>query len=111
MAMKQMPIDQYGYYAFVEPFAGGYYEVGEKEKAREILKKLMKKYQGNLTYFKTFSATEQNDYYVDIVTDIERYRGLLEVMKDRGDKEFYEANKKDFNSYNTMFKRFERDNE
>lgn len=111
LAMKEMPIDQYGYYAFVEPFAGGYYEVGEKEKAREILKKLIKKYQENLTYFKTFSATEQNDYYVDIVTDIERYRGLLEVMRDRGDKEFYEASKKDFNSYNTMFKRFERDNE
>ena len=111
LAMKNMPIDQFGFYTFVEPFAGGYYEVGEKEKAREILTKLSKKYQESLRYFKNFNASEQNDMYVDIVTDIERYRSLIQTMKDRGDLEFYEKNKKVFNDYNTMFKRFGRDNE
>ena len=111
LAMKNMPIDQFGFYTFVEPFAGGYYEVGEKEKARAILTQLSKKYQENLKYFKNFSATEQNDLYVDIVTNIERYRSLVQTMKDRGDMEFYETNRKIFNDYNTMFKRFGRDNE
>ena len=111
LAMKNMPIDEFGFYTFVEPFAGGYYEVGEKEKAREILTRLSKKYQENLTFFKNFSPTDQNDMYVDIVTSIERYRSLIQTMKDRGDAEFYEKNKKVFNDYNTMFKRFGRENE
>ncbi|HEU4497167.1 MAG TPA: hypothetical protein VFR70_08970, partial [Flavobacterium sp.] len=109
LAMRKMPIEQFGYYTFLEPFASGYYEIGEKEKARDILKRVVKKYQENLTYYKTFSALEQEDHYIDIVTDIERYRSLLEIMKDRGDKEFYEANKKTFNSYNALFKQFKRD--
>ena len=33
----------------VEPFAGGYYEVGEKAKAHELLERLMTKYKENLT--------------------------------------------------------------
>lgn len=110
LAMKEMPIDEFGFYTFLEPFAGGYYEVGEKQKAREILTKVSKKYQESLTHFKTYSIVDQEDHYIDIVTDIERYRSLLEVMKDRGDVEFYEQNKKTFNSYNAMFKQFKREN-
>ena len=110
LAMKQMPIDEFGFYTFLEPFAGGYYEVGEKQKARDILTKVSKKYQESLTHFKTYSMAAQEDHYIDIVTDIERYRSLLDVMKDRGDAEFYEQNKKTFNSYNAMFKQFQRKN-
>lgn len=110
MAMKEMPIDQFGFYTFLEPFAGGYYEVGEKQKARDILTKVSKKYQESLTHFKTYSIQAQEDHYIDIVTDIERYRGLINVMKDRGDLEFYEQNKKTFNTYNAMFKQFQREN-
>lgn len=110
LAMKEMPIDQFGFYTFLEPFAGGYYEVGEKQKARDILTKVSKKYQESLTHFKTYTFAKQEDHYIDIVTDIERYRSLLEVMKDRGDLEFYEQNKKTFNSFNAMFKQFKREN-
>lgn len=110
LAMKKMPIDQFGFYTFVEPFASGYYEVGEQAKARDILNKLSKKYQENLTYYKGLKATEQNDMYVDIVTDIERYRALLDIMK-RYDKDFFNTNKTKFNSYNKMFERFGRDME
>jgi hypothetical protein len=110
LAMKEMPIDEFGFYTFLEPFAGGYYEVGEKQKARDILTKVTKKYQESLTHFKTYNAAEQEDHYIDIVSDIERYRSLLDVMKDRGDAEFYEQNKKTFNSYNAMFKQFRREN-
>jgi hypothetical protein len=111
LAMQKMPLEYYGYYTMVEPFAGGYYEVKEKQKARALLTQLMQKYQENLKYYNTLDAYGQNALYSDIVTDIERYRGLLQVMKDRGDNEFYEKNKITFNSYNKMFKRFDRDNE
>ncbi len=111
LAMTKMPVDYYGYYSLLDPFAGGYYEVGEKEKARQLLEKLMTKYKENLTYYRGLRPSEQSNLAIDIITDIERFRGLLEVMKDRGDMEFYNKNKPIFNSYNGMFERFGRDNE
>ncbi len=111
LAMEKMPVQYYGYYSLLDPFAGGYYEIGEKQKARKLLEELMTKYKENLTFYKGMKASEQSDLVIDIITDIERYRGLLEVMKDRGDLEFYNKNKPIFNSYNRMFERFGRDNE
>jgi len=111
LAMTKMPVDYYGYYSLVDPFAGGYYEVGEKQKARELLDHLMTKYKENLTFYKGLSIGEQSTLAIDIITDIERYRGLLQVMKDRGDMEYYNKNKPVFNSYNTIFHRFGRDDE
>lgn len=109
LAMDKMPMEYYGFYTMVEPFAGGYYEVGEKEKARTILSKLIKKYQENLTYFTGLKTSEQNDMAVEIITNIERYRSLLQTMKDRGDISFYEQEKVSFNNYNKRFDRFNRD--
>jgi hypothetical protein len=111
LAMNKMPLEYYGYYSLIDPFAGGYYEVGEKEKARQLLVKLMTKYKENLTFYHGLRPSEQSNLAIDIITDIERFRGLLEVMKDRGDLEFYNKNKSVFNSYNKMFERFGRDNE
>ena len=111
LALTKMPTDYYGYYLTVEPFASGLYEVGEKEKARQLLNKLMGKYQENLTYFAGIQPSIQNGIASDIVTDIERYRNLLKVMKDRGDMEFYTKNRAVFNSYVKKFTRFGRDAE
>ncbi|MGC4041285.1 MAG: DUF2723 domain-containing protein [Flavobacterium sp.] len=109
LALNIMPMDYYGYYTMVEPFAGGYYEVGEKAKARELLEKLISKYKQNLTYFAGIQPSIQNGIASDIITDIERYRSLLLVMKDRGDIEFYNQHKAAFNSFVSRFARFDRD--
>jgi tetratricopeptide (TPR) repeat protein len=111
LAMEKMPLEHFGYYTMLEPFAAGYYELGEKEKARKILTQLIGKYQENLKYYNSLRAEAQDEMYVEIVTDIERYRDLLLVMKDRGDTAFYESNKSTFNTYNRMFTRFKRDSE
>ncbi len=111
LAMTKMPVEYFGYYSLIDPFAGGYYEVGEKQKARHLLEQLMTKYKENLTFYHGLKPSEQSDIMIDIITDIERYRGLLAVMKDRGDMRFYTKNKPIFNSYNKMFQRFGRDNE
>jgi len=111
LAMTKMPVQYFGYYSLVDPFAGGYYEVGETQKARQLLDQLMTKYKENLTYYKGLRSSEQSQIAIDIITDIERYRGLLQVMQDRGDIEYYNKNKPIFNSYNQMFARFGRDNE
>jgi hypothetical protein len=109
LALTKMPMDYYGYYTMVEPFAAGYYEVGEKAKARQLLERLMTKYKQNLTYYSGIQPSIQNGIASDIITDIERYRSLLTVMKDRGDVEFYNKNKPVFNSFVQRFTRFGRD--
>ena len=106
-----MPIDYFNYYTMLEPFANDYYKVKETAKARDLLSKLIKKYQENLTYYNSLKSNQQNDLYIDIISDIERYRALLEVMKNNGDTGFYSTNKVTFNSYNRIFERFGRDDE
>ena len=111
LAMTKMPIDYFGYYTLVEPFAAGYYEIGEKEKARKTLTKLIGKYQEDLNYFGGLKTSEQEANYMDIATDIERYRSLLIIMQERGDLDFYEKSRKEFNTINERFKRFGRKNQ
>jgi hypothetical protein len=71
----------------------------------------MKKYQQNLEFYKGMDISDQAHIAMDIQIDIERYRGLLIVMKERGDLEYYNKNKTIFNKYNKMFERFHRENE
>ena len=111
LAMTKMPVDKYGYYSLVEPFAGGYYKVGETAKAHALLDKLVNKYRENLDYYKTLSGSDQTDLAIDIITDIERYRSLLHVMKENNDKTFYEKHKTTFNTYVNIFERFGREKE
>ncbi|MFN7099326.1 MAG: hypothetical protein ACK4M4_02975, partial [Flavobacterium sp.] len=109
LAMTKMPVEYFGYYSLVEPFAEGYYKIGKTEKARELLNKLIKKYQENLNYYGGLKSSEQSSIAIPIITDIERYRSLLTVMKTNGDLTFYNKNKVGFNTYVKMFERFERD--
>ncbi|WP_264560284.1 DUF2723 domain-containing protein [Flavobacterium sp. N2270] len=111
LAMTKMPIEYFEYYTLVEPFAQGYYEIGKKDKARAILKQLIVKYQEELTYFSGLKSSEQRSMAVDIVTDIERYRGLLEIMQISDDLEFYNQEKVKFNNFNKMFELFGREAE
>lgn len=111
LAMTKMPLDKFGYYSLVEPFAKGYYAIGEKVKAQELLEKLMTKYKENLNYYINLTPVDQTSIAIDIITDIERYRGLLDVMKESGDSAFYNKNKVIFNTYIKMFERFGREKE
>ena len=106
--MTKMPVEYFEYYSMVDPFAMGYYGVGKKEKARLILSQLIKKYQENLTFYSGYTLTEQYFYASDIVTDIEQYRGILEIAKNANDSEFYNKEKVKFNNYNKMFNVFNR---
>jgi hypothetical protein len=111
LAMTKMPLDKFGYYSLVEPFAKGYYAIGEKAKAQDLLNKLISKYKENLNYYGNLSASDQTSIAIDIITDIERYRGLLQVMKESGDTAFYNQNRTAFNTYIKMFERFGREKE
>ena len=109
MALTKMPMDYYGYYTMVEPFVGGYYDIGEKEKAHKLLDRLITKYKQNLTYYSGIQTSIQNGIVSNIITDIERYRSLLLVMKTKGDLDYYNQSKPAFNSLVNRFERFGRD--
>jgi hypothetical protein len=111
LAMTKMPLDKFNYYSVIEPFAKGYYEIGKKEKARQLLEKLMEKYSENLNYYGSLNPADQSDIAIDIITDIERYRSLLQVMKENGDTPFYNKNRAIFNTYIKVFEHFERERE
>lgn len=111
LAMQKMPVEYYEYYTLLEPFATGYYELGQKQQARQLLDKLIKKYQENLIFYRGLAIDDQNAIAVDIVTAIERYRSLLWVMKDNGDDGYYNAAKAKFNEFNQKAGRYKRDNE
>ena len=111
LAMTKMPLDKFGYYSLVEPFPKGYYQIGEKVKAQDLLNKLINKYRENLNYYSKLNPSEQSSIAIDIITDIERYRSLLQVMKENGDLNFYNKSRITFNTYIEMFGRFRREKE
>jgi hypothetical protein len=111
LAMTKMPVEYFDYYSLVEPFAGGYYKINEKLKAQQLLDKLILKYRENLNYYGNLKSSEQTSIAIPIITDIERYRSLLTVMKENGDLDFYNKNRIVFNTYIKMFDRFGREKE
>lgn len=111
LAMTKMPLEKFGYYSLVEPFAKGYYDVGEKAKAHDLLEKLMGKYKEELNYYAKLIPSEQSDVSIEIITAIERYRSLLTVIQESNDIEYYNSSKKTFNTYIEIFARFGRKKE
>jgi hypothetical protein len=108
LALTKMPLDYYGFYTMVDPFAKCYYEIGEKESARKLLKQLAAKYQDNLRYYSALKEEERTDIFIDIATDIYRYKGLLTLMKEAGDTALYNEQKEIYSGYTKKLKRFER---
>lgn len=111
MALEKMPVKHYRHYFMYEPFADGYYRIGEKQKARELLLQLSEKYKDNLTYYSSLSAKTQNSLYYSIGRDIESYRSLLLIMKKNNDTEFYDESRKAFNYHNGKFRFLNREDE
>ncbi|MDM1531226.1 glycosyltransferase family 117 protein [Myroides marinus] len=107
IAMTNMPIKYYGLYQVVHPFIEGSYHVGEKEKAREMTKELVQKSKEVLTYYKGLPLNEIEYYHQEIITEIEIWRELLNVVKEE-DPTFFKSLASDYNTYNSYFKYFKR---
>jgi hypothetical protein len=111
LAMEKMPVDDYGYYTLLEPYISAYYEIGALEKGRKLYKDVSKKYQENLTYFSGLTRENQEKYISEIVTDIQRYRGLVDILVIYNDKDFAFEETKKFNDYLKLFSHFTGDDE
>ena len=106
IAMENMPVEHYYFYAFVEPFVDGYYKVGETQKARELFGKLKKVYQEHLEYYANIPLDEQYDKIDDILSDMQAYRRNIDILIENGDKELAESETIIFNEYIDKFSQF-----
>ncbi|RAJ18198.1 glycosyltransferase family 117 protein [Olleya aquimaris] len=105
IAMKNMPVDKFGHYTLLEPYISAYYEVGKKDKARQLFKDVATKYQENLKYYSTLTRDNQDKNFTEILTDIERYKALVDVLVDY-DEEFAKDESMTFTNYLELFKHY-----
>ncbi|WP_150451851.1 glycosyltransferase family 117 protein [Arenibacter lacus] len=108
IAMENMPVEYFGYYAFVEPFVDGYFKVGETEKARELYQKLKTIYQEHLDYYVSLPFEDQRMFLDDIIPDLEAYSRIIDILINNKEKNMAEKETLVFNEYIAKFERFYR---
>ena len=86
LAIEKMPIDYFGYYSLLVPFVDGYFRIDEVEKARDLSGKIAVKYSDRLSYFNSLEANLQYAMGEEIITEIERYRTLIEASLKHAEK-------------------------
>jgi hypothetical protein len=111
LAMEKMPVDKFGFYTLLEPYISGYYEIDKTDKARKVYIDVSRKYQENLTYWSGLTIENQTRYLDEIVTDIERYRSLVDILVIYNDKDFAMKETEKFNNYLKRFKHFTNEDE
>ena len=85
LGIEKMPLDYFGYYSLLVPFVDGYYRINEVDKAKELSQKIGEKYNDRLTYFESLNANLQYSMGEEIITEIERYRVLVEADLKHGE--------------------------
>jgi hypothetical protein len=103
LAMEKMPIDTFEFYTLVEPYITGYYQLGERDRAREIWNELAKKYQEQLIYFDGLSPERRMKNYEEIYSNMEKYRSLLDLLVMNREEDIIVAKAEEFNSYMRLF--------
>ncbi len=111
IAMTNMPVEHFYFYAFVEPFVDGYYKVGETEKARALFEKLKKIYQNRLEYYAGIPLDEQYEKIDDILADMQAYRRNIDILIENQDRDLAESETVIFNEYIDKFSQFMGDDE
>ncbi len=105
LGIEKMPIDYFGYYSLVTPFIKSYYNTGEAEKAWKIASDLSIKYIDRLEYYTGLSLSDQIPITEEILTDIERFRSVVDevaIAQDPNSGEMIE----NFRYYSEAFKKF-----
>ncbi|WP_026450877.1 glycosyltransferase family 117 protein [Aequorivita capsosiphonis] len=106
LAMEKMPIDYFEYYSLLEPFVIGYYELDKPEKARKVYQDVAKKYQEKLKYYNGFKFNKQRLIADEIITNMERYRSLVQTVVVYDDEQYGREEAKKFNDYLKLFRHF-----
>ena len=93
LSFEKLPIEYFGYYSLSEPYINSYYKIGEKEKSRNLFKKIEEKYHEQINYYSKSMILNPNKFNLEIhaeniFTYNERLRGLLENQINIGEEKF-----------------------
>ena len=91
LAMEKMPLDYFGYYSLLVPFVDTYYRLEALSSAQSLAKKVAFKYRDELEYFASLSPSDQFMMGEEIITQIERYRTLVEAILIHEDRELLKS--------------------
>lgn len=80
-AMKNFPIDYYGIYVTVEPFADLYYKLGKTKEASDIAIKLTNKAIEDLKFYQGMGVTEQQENGYEIIQAFETVYRIVDNCK------------------------------
>ena len=93
LSFEKLPIEYFGYYSLSEPYINSYYKIGEKEKSRNLFKKIEEKYYEQINYYSNSMILNPDKFNLEIhaeniFTYNERLRGLLENQINIGEEKF-----------------------
>jgi len=103
LAVNHIPVEHFGYYTFVEPFLDGYYKVGETQKAQKLYGQLKRVYRERLKYYMELPSREKQHYLEQILTDLQAYQRLTDILGQNGDNEIHQNELLEFNNYVNRF--------
>ncbi len=106
LGMEKLPFEYYGYYTLIEPFIEGYFKVEKPEKALEIWHKLDKKYQEQITYYASLEIEDQYHNVEAIITQIERYRSVIQLLEIHNQDNLLDEKSLEFNELIKLFPSF-----
>lgn len=106
LVLEQTPVDKYGFFSLLEPFVDGYYKVGKKEKAQKLYLEVAKNFQQYAEYFNQMNIDLQYAFIDQIITNIERYRSLTQVLEKNRDEPFAELQQDIFDRHEAYFSHF-----
>lgn len=106
LAMEKMPVKHYQQYTLVEPFISGYFKLDQPEKARKIWNQVAEVYKSRLDYYSSFSQNDQYGIAEKILTDIERYRSIVDLIIINDKEELSKEKAEEFNDYLMLFDHF-----
>lgn len=110
LAVTQMPFPEFGTYYLVTPFVEGYYHAGATIKAQNLAQTAGKKYGEALAYYVTLNGYERSLLSDKITFDLQSFKGLLKVLKDKDTKLYTQLAGK-FNTFNIRLQSFGIENE
>lgn len=106
LVIDKTPVEKYGYFSLLEPYVEGYYRIGKNKKAEDLFLRVVKNYQEYLVYFNQMSIDKQLIFFDEIITNIERYRSLADIIVQYHDEGFVEEQLKIFQKHEAYFEHF-----
>ena len=106
MCMEMMPVDEFGFYSFLEPFVDSYFKVNKPDKAKKLFDHVVDKYQDKLNYFSTLSEENKMKLYEDSYYDFEIYKTFVQTIikhTEEDDFDFLQKRYNEFEYYQNMF--------